>query len=53
MMEVSNEGTQQITATKLAKVPTEDKWFEVNPLAIDQTIFQKARRDRKQRIHES
>lgn len=44
----SNESTEQVTTEKLALVPTEDKWFEVNPQAIDQSLFQKKRKDERQ-----
>lgn len=39
----SNEATDQVSTAKLAQVPTEGKWFEVNPQAIDQNLFQKER----------
>lgn len=44
----SNEVTKQATTVNVAKVPTEDQWFEVNPQAIDQSFFQKKRRDERQ-----
>lgn len=44
----SNEAAEQANTAKVAQIPTEDKWFEVNPQAIDQTLFQKKRKDRKQ-----
>lgn len=31
-----------------ASVPTEGKWFEVNPIAIDQKLFKQARKNPKQ-----
>ena len=33
---------------ELAQVPTEDKWFQVNPLGIDQELFNQPREDIKQ-----
>ena len=44
----SKETTEQVSALKLAKVPTEGKLFEVKPLAINQTLFQKKRRGKRQ-----
>ncbi len=44
----SNEATEQVSTAKLAQVPTEGKWFEVNPQAIDQNLFQKKRENRRQ-----
>ena len=44
----SNEATEQVTVAKLVKVPTEGKWFEVNPQDIEQTLFQKKRSDERQ-----
>ena len=44
----SNEATEQVSTTKLAQVPTEGKWFEVNPQAIDQNLLQKKRENRRQ-----
>jgi len=38
----SSEATENVTT---AKVPTEDQWFEVNPLGIDQTLFKNKRED--------
>lgn len=32
----------------VVQVPTEDKWFEVNPRDIDQSLFKKKRNDKKQ-----
>jgi len=43
----SNEITEQGTTAKVADIPTEGKWFEVNPQAIDQSFFQKKREDEK------
>ena len=34
----SNEATKQVSTAKVAQEPTEDKWFEVNPQTIDQTV---------------
>lgn len=33
---------------KVSQKPTEGQWFEVKPLAIDQTLFQKKRKDTRQ-----
>lgn len=44
----SNEATEQLNTAKVAQVPTENQWFEVNPQAIDQSLFQKKRRDERQ-----
>lgn len=35
-------------ATEVAEVPTEGKWFIVNPLAIDQNLFKEEREDSRQ-----
>lgn len=42
----SNEAAEK-TIT-VAKVPTESQWFEVNPLVIKQSLFQKKRKDERQ-----
>lgn len=39
---------RQQVETKVAQVPTEGKWFEVNPKAIDQSLFSKPRNNKKQ-----
>lgn len=44
----SNEATEQVSTAKGAQEPTEDKWFEVNPETIDQSLFQKKRKDKRQ-----
>lgn len=44
----SNEATKQVSTAKVAQEPTEDKWFEVNPQTIDQSLFQKKRKDERQ-----
>jgi len=44
----SNEATEQVSTAKLAQVPTEGKWFEVNPQSINQNLFQKRREDWRQ-----
>lgn len=44
----SNEAIEPVSTAKLALVPTEDKWFEVNPQTIDQSIFQKERKNARQ-----
>ena len=38
------------TILKVIQVPTEEKWFEVNPQAIDQSVFQEKRNDVKQEV---
>ena len=43
-----SEITKQISRERIAKVPTEDKWFEVNPLEINQELFQEKRKDKTQ-----
>ena len=35
-------------ATEVAQVPTEGKWFRVDPLAIDQNLFKEKREDSRQ-----
>lgn len=44
----SNEATKQVSTAKVAQEPTKDKWFEVNPQTIDQSLFQKKRKDERQ-----
>lgn len=44
----SNEAIEPVSTAKLALVPTEDKWFEVSPQTIDQSIFQKERKNARQ-----
>lgn len=44
----SNEATEQVTTAKVAQVPTEDQWFEVNPQTINQSLFKKKRKDERQ-----
>lgn len=44
----SNEATEKATTANVAKVPTEDQAFEVNPQTINQSLFQKERKDRRQ-----
>ena len=44
----SNEATEQTTTANVAQVPTDDQWFEVNPRAINQSLFQKKRKDERQ-----
>ena len=34
--------------TKVARIPTEGKWFKVNPLAIDQNLFKEERENSMQ-----
>lgn len=45
---LSNEAIEQTTTANVAQVPTEDQWFEVNPQAINQSLFQKKRKDERQ-----
>lgn len=44
----SNEATEQATTAKVAQVLTEDQCFEVNPQTINQSLFQKKRKDERQ-----
>ena len=44
----SNEATEQATTAKVAQVPTEGQWFEVNPQTINQSLFKKKRKDERQ-----
>ena len=44
----SNEATEQATTAKVAQVPTEDQWFEVNPQTINQSLFKQNRKDERQ-----
>lgn len=44
----SNEAIEQATTANVAQVPTEEQWFEVNPQAIDHSLFHKKRRDERQ-----
>lgn len=44
----SNEATEQATTANVAQAPIEEQWFEVNPQAIDQSLFQEKRRDERQ-----
>lgn len=43
---LSSETTKQ--TTKVSQKPTEDAWFEVEPQAIDQKLFEKKRKDSRQ-----
>lgn len=43
-----SEIIEQATTAKLAQAPTEGQWFEVNPQAIDQSLFQNKRTDKRQ-----
>lgn len=40
--------TKKATTAKVAQSPTEDKWFEVKPQAIDQKLFGKKKKDNRQ-----
>ena len=42
------ETTKAQSTTNVVQGPTEGKWFKVNPKAIDQTLFEKERKDEKQ-----
>lgn len=44
----SNEATEQATTAKVAQVPTEGQWFEVNPQTINQSLFKNERKDERQ-----
>lgn len=44
----SNEATEQTTTAKVAQVPTEGQWFEVNPQTINQSLFKNERKDERQ-----
>lgn len=44
----SNEATEQATTAKVAQVPTEGQWFEVNPQTINQSLFKDKRKDERQ-----
>lgn len=44
----SNEATEQASTANVAQVPTEEQWFEVNPQAIDKSLFQEKRRNDRQ-----
>lgn len=45
---LSSKTTKQVTTAKVAQKPTEDEWFEVKPQAINQKLFEKKRKDRRQ-----
>ena len=47
-MEKMDKTTKKITTKKVIQGPTEGRWFDVNPLEIDQTLFQQKRNDWKQ-----
>ena len=44
-MKKMDKTTEKVTTEKLAQEPTEGRWFAVNPQTIDQTLFQKERKD--------
>ena len=44
----SNEATEQATTANVAQAPTEEQWFKVNPQEIDQSLFQKKRKNMRQ-----
>lgn len=44
----SDEVIEQSKTAEVSQRPTEGKWFEVNPLAIDQNLFKEERSDSKQ-----
>ena len=41
---------QQQAETEVAQTPTEGKWFEVNPMAIDQSLFSEEKSDKRQEM---
>ncbi len=46
---LANETTKQQPQTaQVVKIPTENQWFDVNPLSINQKLFQKKRRNGRQ-----
>lgn len=45
---LSSETIEETSTAKVAPKPTEGMWFEVKPLAIDQKLFQKERKNNKQ-----
>ena len=54
----SSKTTQKATTAKVAQKPTQDEWFEVNPLSINQKLFENEREDATQEktrklIHEA
>lgn len=40
--------SSKTTTSKVAQKPTEDEWFEVNPLTIDQKLFEEKRNNKMQ-----
>lgn len=40
--------TQQVSTAKVVQKPTEDSWFEVNPQAIDQKLFENERENKRE-----
>ena len=44
----SNDATKSETTANVAKVPTEDRWFEVNLQDINQSLFEKEKKDGRQ-----
>ena len=45
---LSRKTTKKTYTTKVAQKPTEDEWFEVKPQAIDQKLFEKKRKSKRQ-----
>lgn len=45
---IPREPIKQVTSVKMALIPTENKWFQVNPQTIDQELFKDKRQDLKQ-----
>lgn len=45
---LSSETPKETTTVKVPQKPTEDEWFDVNPQAIDQKLFEKKREDKRQ-----
>lgn len=51
MMEIAlrlSDGQKEDFSKQEINIPTEGKWFMVNPLTIDQNLFKEKREDRKQ-----
>jgi len=45
---LADEAAKRLSRAKVARVPTEDLWFVVNFQEIDQSLFQKKRKDESQ-----
>lgn len=46
----SSEAIKKATTVKVVEKPTEGKWFEVKPQAIDQKLFEEQKEDWSQRL---